>query len=66
MSRPALIDLLVRAARDAFEAEWRALGSPSPIEVHAELEAARRVYHAVLMAAEERWSVARKTGLKAV
>jgi hypothetical protein len=57
--QPALNDPLVQAARSEFERIWRELGSPSPLEQHADLEAARRVYHAVLRAAECRWLAAR-------
>lgn len=59
--RPVLKDPMVQAAREAFEAEWKRIGSPQPHEHHpqrGELEAARRVYHAVIDAAEAKWTAA--------
>lgn len=56
MPNPARVDPIVRAARDEMEAIWRELGSPSPLECHPQMDAARRVYHAVLEAAGQRWT----------
>lgn len=56
MPQPALSDPLVMAARAEFEAIWRDLGAPSPMRCVPELEAARRVYHAVIRAAEQRYA----------
>lgn len=57
MSYPPRHDPLVIAAREAFEREWERLGRPErQIGVtHPELEAARRVYRAVLTEAEARY-----------
>lgn len=45
-------DPLVNAARAELAKIWAELGNPSPVVRTPELEAARRVYHAVLAAYE--------------
>lgn len=47
-------DPLVAAARAEYRAIWTELACPSPLVRVPELEAARRVYHAVYLAYEKR------------